>query len=50
MSADRADSAQRYVVGPTGNQSLESPHLVHNGSFLTGELVYGGEHALRSIR
>jgi len=46
VSADRADSAQRYVVGPTGNQSLESPHLVHNGFFLTGELVYGGEHAL----
>jgi len=34
------------VVGPTGNQSLESPHLVHNGFFLTGELVYNGEHAL----
>ena len=46
VSADRADSAQRYVVGPTGNPSLESPHLVHNGVFLTGELVYGGEHAL----
>ncbi len=46
VSADRADSAQRYVVGPTGNQSLESPHLVHNGFFLTGELVYNGEHAL----
>ena len=46
VSADRADSAQRYVVGPTGNPSLESPHLVHNGFFLTGELVYGGEHAL----
>jgi len=46
VSADRESSAQRYVVGPTGNQSLESPHLVHNGAFLTGELVYGGEHAL----
>ncbi|MEM9728170.1 MAG: DNRLRE domain-containing protein [Myxococcota bacterium] len=42
----RDNGAFQYVVGPTGNQSLESPHLVHNGITLSGELVYSGEHAL----